>query len=157
MDTEANLQLSYGGFRGWLARHVAAAGAVAIVLAAIAWKNQHYCNVSPASDVVGDWLDYRLYGWPWVGFSRCRDLYWEPLAGAWVPIDPQQYSIDSWPALALDLSVALASAAATWFVFSRTQRRVERWWELSLPTLIAFVALAGIICAILKIEPVVGW
>ena len=49
----------------------------------------------------------------------------------WIPIKPR-YTVTSWPSLLLDALVAVVSLIATWILFSRTQRRCQHWWQVSL-------------------------
>lgn len=70
---------------------------------------------------------------------------------------PSIYSVRSWPSLLLDASIAVVWLIATWLVFSRTQRRCERWWQLSLASLFGFVILAAVVCTVLKSESLWGW
>ena len=139
--------------RHWLARHLVAMIAVAIVLATLGWKNQYQFQFGEGG---AEWTIWSAYGWPcnYVdrtdsgplviprgGLSQCTTVY----------------IFNGWQPLLLDASIAIMSLIATWVLFSRTQRRCERWWQLSLSSLFGFVMLAAVVCTVLNSESLWGW
>jgi hypothetical protein len=131
--------------RHWLARHLAAMIATTVVLATLGWESQ-YQEVGGVVELgcLSQWGDY---GWP----RACvrADDFFEPWGS---PYHTSDYTVTSWPSLLLDTTIAVVSLVATWVVFTRTQRRCRGWWQLSLASLFAFVALAAVACAALKSE-----
>jgi hypothetical protein len=137
--------------RRWFARHLVAIVATAIVLATLGWKNQYrfVCDFNPLpSETLGN------CGWPWECVNRADDAVWYSTDPTFTP--GSRYSVTSWRSLLLDAAVAVVSLIATWLLFSRTQRRCERWSQLSLASLFAFVMLAAVVCTVLKSESLWG-
>ena len=141
---------SHGGparFRHWLARHFVAIIATAIALATLGWKNQYRfdarASLTDIPRILGD------YGWP----ETCVKRLDYPGSVRYT----SSYRVSNSSSLLLDASIAIASLVATWILFSRTQRRCERWWQLSLSSLFALVMLAAVVCTVLKSESLWGW
>ena len=103
---------------------------VAVVLAVVWWKNQQiYPGVYAA---LGE------YGWP----QRWVELIYYPVGSK---LTGEHFEVISGQGLRFDAFVAVAWLAATWIVFSRTQRRCQRWWQFSMATLFAFVTLTAVV------------
>ncbi len=140
-----------GRLRPWLARNLAAIIAVVITLAVLCWKS-HYEEDESASGLtidLGQTDTFGSYGWP----KPCLQQHEINLMFNDGPTSEIWYKLynGSWP-LCLDIAIALASLAIVWVTFKRTQRHCKRAWQFSLATLLAFTALAAIICAILPIR-----
>ncbi len=132
-------------FRAWLGRHFLAMIVVAIVLATLAYKNQWELY---ASSIDGNIVfDSGQCGWPAQWLDTLENVRTDAAGVDSHPLGPMAVEI-RWGWLALDASIAIAAAVCTWTLFSRTQRKVRHFWQVSLPSLIALVALAGVISAI---------
>ncbi len=134
---------------GWPARHLAAILAVSVVLALLGWKTQYQLQYGISE---GEYVFVGAYGWPWYCVERTDS---GPLI---IPRGgPSQsktvYEFNGWRPLLLDLLVAVIWPAVIWLLFSKTQRRCQRWWQFSLATMLAFVTLAAVVCAVLKSGP----
>jgi len=143
------------GFRSWLARHLVAMVATAVVLVTLGWKNQYqwsdYAGTGDSEVACG------VYGWPRVCLYQIDNLTWDSSTNDFEKNSPSSYAVTSWPALLFDSVIAFVSLIAVWILFSRTQRRSERWWRLSLASLLALVMLAAAVCAVLRSDSVWGW
>ena len=144
--------------RRWLARHLVAMLATVIVLGVLGLKN--VSQYQPVIRLMGiDMLPKsRVFGWPKLCVHYDFGPIWTPADGGdfiWAKSSP--YEIDSWPSLLIDALIAVVSVIATWVLFSRTQRRCDRWWQLSLASHFAFVLLAAVVCTVLKSESLWGW
>ncbi len=128
--------------------------ATAIVLTTLGWKNQYrmaYLSDSPFThEIVSG-----VYGWPRVCVNRDDD--WGSSAAPFTSLLSSQYTVASWPSLLLDAFIAAVSLIVTWVSFSRSQRRYQRWRQLSLTSLFAIVMLAAVVCTVLKSEQLWGW
>lgn len=132
--------------RVWFARHLLAIVAASAVLGALGRKNEYRNNSFGGLDL---WQDVETghYGWPQTCVGEISITEVDTTSNAHI-LKSREYSINSGWGLCLDISFAVAFMVGMWVVFSRTQRRVQRWWQISLPSLIAIMALAGILCAI---------
>jgi len=141
--------------RHWLARHLVAMIATAIVLTTLGWKNQHH----EAIQVVGIVIEPMSteFGWPRICVQCEHQVVWDPFVNKWLLANSSPYEVTSWQSLLFDAAIAMVSLVATWFLFSRTQRRCQHWWHLSLASLFAFVMLAAVVCTVLKSESLWGW
>jgi len=132
--------------RAWLARRWVAIAAVVVVCGVLGRMNCWVRCFQEKTEFV------QFFGWP----RRCveRSSF---LRSGWVPRGEVDWSITSWPSLLLDIGIAVSSLAVTWLIFSRTQRRCQRWNQISLATLLALAALAAILCAIWTTWPYTKW
>ena len=138
----------------WLARRWVAIVAVAAVICVLGWKN---CFEQALHD---DSQGYLMSGRPpWefpdgvCGWPRRCILNVLTFADSPGGNPIATYGVFSWPFLLLDFVIAASSAVVTWTVFRRTQRHCQRWSQVSLSTILAAVTLAGILCAVWRIEP----
>jgi hypothetical protein len=138
------------------ARHLVAMFATAIVLVTLGWKNQQYqLSGMEVSGLSTD--EDGFYGWPQFCVGVEEHLTWDTSTQAATRNSPSRYSVTSWPSLLFDAFVAVASLIATWILFGHTQRRCQRWWQLSLASLFAVAMLAAVVCTVLKSDSLWGW
>lgn len=124
--------------------------AVAIVVGLLLCKNNchiHFLKPRIITSHANLWAVGETFGWP-------RIFAWRESKDYPVSPDVRIVASSSWPAILLDVAVAIVATVATWIVFRRTQRDSERWNQISLATLLALVALAAIICGVANSEAV---
>jgi hypothetical protein len=153
MDASATPLGKPARLRHWFARHLVALVATLIVLGILGWKNQYQLALRVGQ--LGHATAWVSYGWPRACVDRVDDLKFViSAAQPFTPNSPSIYSVRSWPSLLLDSAIAAVSLIVIWILFSHTQRRCQRWWQLSLTSLLAFVALAAVICVVLKSDSI---
>ena len=140
--------------RDWFAMHLVAIAATCALLGVLGWKNKYHGEGSQELELQ-DWFEGGEYGWPRTCVARNSELAASSTTNTFV-LKSRKYSIESWWGLGLDILVAVALLGVTWIVFSRTQRRIQRWWQLSLASIIMLVALAGLMWAIWNMRPIGG-
>lgn len=130
---------------------------MAIVLVVLGWKNRYqYQDLVIRDDGSHDGVHFvgerhGMFGWPLQCVSRV-DTPWTIYPTGTTPIEvpnTARYTVTSWPSLLLDAAIAVAWLGGVWILFSRTQRPCQGWSQFSLATLLAFVALAAVVCAVL--------
>ena len=143
--------------RRWLARHLVAMIATAIVLTTLGWKSQYQPGAVTRSGIRGVYQEISegWFGWPRSCVNQYDISMW--YGSTQRPSFMSPYSVTSWPSLLLDAVIAAVSLIVTWILFSRTQRRCQHWWQVSLPTVVGFVILAAVVCTVLKSESLWGW
>ena len=132
----------------WCEQRWQALFAVALVFGLLVLKNSccvHFLKLPGQDRLEGIGAVGETFGWPQICVWRESERY---------PANPDFAIVanNSWPALFLDVAVAIIAATATWIVFRRIQRDSERWNQFSLATLLALAALAAIICAAANLD-----
>lgn len=143
--------------RHWFGRHWVAIVATAIVLTTLGWKSQYQPGAVTRSGIRGVYQEISegWFGWPRSCVNQYDISMW--YGSTQRPSFMSPYSVTSWPSLLLDAVIAAVSLIVTWILFSRTQRRCQHWWQVSLPTVVGFVILAAVVCTVLKSESLWGW
>lgn len=161
MDSPGTPLGTLAPLRHWLARHLIAIVATAIVLTTLGWKNQYHQGSISGGVYYMTLGGGGSYGWP----RKCVDRF-DNTPAPYVYVLPRQvftlseserYKVGSWLSLLLDALIAVMSLVATSVLLSRTQRRCQQWWQVSLSTVVGFVILAAVVCTVLKSQALWGW
>lgn len=159
MDAPATPLGKSARLRHWLARHLVAIFATAVVLATVGWKNWYQPGLMTGMGNGGFYVQTLdgCFGWPRSCVDRTDQMIFNITTQNSSVSCTTQWAVTSWPSLLLDASVAALSLIVTWILFGRTQRRCQRWWQVSLSTVVGFFILAAVVCTVLKSEQLWGW
>jgi hypothetical protein len=133
--------------RHWWSRNWIACLAAVTVATSFAWKNAVCAPFFL-------WPRSGEYGWPLPFLVRSVEIH-----GTLIHLDGTRgreettYAVADWPAAFVDCFAAIASVIITAVVFSRAQQRCAHWYQISLSTLLALIAMCAILCAIWKLDP----
>ncbi len=145
MDKPAAAPVKFARIRDWFARHLVAIVATCAVFGAFGCKNK-YRNSSLGGLDLWEVIETGDYGWPQTCVGEISTTEVDTPSNSHV-LKSREYSIESWWGLCLDVLVAVAFMGATWIIFTRTQRNIRNWRQLSLRSLLGLVALAGLLFA----------